>query len=82
VLPLYLILAALFGWLEQEQRDAIEFLREENRVLKAQLHAGDCGWMTTSVGLSPPSVSALVGGSSRTSRRLSRRTRFSDGIAN
>jgi putative transposase len=28
----------LFGWLEREQRDVIEFLREENRVLKAQLH--------------------------------------------
>ena len=38
MLPLHLILAALFGWLEREQRDVIEFLREENRVLKAQLH--------------------------------------------
>jgi hypothetical protein len=38
VLPLHLILAALFGWLEREQRDVIEFLREENRALKAQLH--------------------------------------------
>jgi hypothetical protein len=37
VLPLHLILAALFGWLEREQHDAIEFLREENRVLKRQL---------------------------------------------
>ena len=36
--PLHLILAALFGWLEREQRDVIEFLPEENRVLKAQLH--------------------------------------------
>lgn len=27
----------MFGWLEREQRDVIEFLREENRVLKAQL---------------------------------------------
>jgi putative transposase len=37
VVPLHLIIAVLFGWLEREQRDAIEFLREENRVLKAQL---------------------------------------------
>ncbi|HEY8165773.1 MAG TPA: integrase core domain-containing protein [Gemmatimonadaceae bacterium] len=37
MLPLHLILAALFGWLEREQHDAIEFLREENRVLKRQL---------------------------------------------
>jgi putative transposase len=37
VLPLHLIVAALFGWLEREQRDVIEFLREENRLLKTQL---------------------------------------------
>ena len=34
---LHLFVAALFGWLEQQQRDVIEFLREENRVLKRQL---------------------------------------------
>src|SRR4029450_7574816 len=28
----------LFGRLAREQRDVIEYLREENRVLKAQLH--------------------------------------------
>ena len=38
VVPLHLIVAMLFGWLEREQHDVIEFLREENRVLKAQLH--------------------------------------------
>jgi hypothetical protein len=38
VLPLPLIIATLVGWIEREQRDLIEFLREENRVLKAQLH--------------------------------------------
>jgi transposase InsO family protein len=32
-----LVLAALFGWLEREQRDVIAFLREENRVLRGQL---------------------------------------------
>jgi hypothetical protein len=37
VIPLQLILAALSGWLEREQREVINFLREENRVLKAQL---------------------------------------------
>jgi hypothetical protein len=31
------MLAALFGWLEREQREVTDFLREENRVLKAQL---------------------------------------------
>ena len=32
-----MLLAALLGWLEREQRDVIAFLREENRALKAQL---------------------------------------------
>jgi putative transposase len=35
---LHLLVTALFGWLEQEQRNVIEFLREENLVLKRQLH--------------------------------------------
>jgi hypothetical protein len=38
VVPFHLVLAALCGWLEREQRDVIAFLHEENRVLKAQLH--------------------------------------------
>jgi hypothetical protein len=37
VIPLQMLLAALLGWLEREQRDVIAFLREENRALKAQL---------------------------------------------
>ena len=37
MIPLQILLAALFGWLEREQRDVIAFLREENRALKAQL---------------------------------------------
>jgi putative transposase len=32
-----MLLAALLAWLEAEQRDVIAFLREENRVLTAQL---------------------------------------------
>jgi hypothetical protein len=32
-----MLLGALVGWLEREQRDVIAFLREENRVLKVQL---------------------------------------------
>jgi hypothetical protein len=38
VIPLHLLVTALFGWLERQQRAVIEFLREENRVLKRQLH--------------------------------------------
>jgi transposase InsO family protein len=37
VIPLQILLAVLFGWLEREQREVIAFLREENRALKAQL---------------------------------------------
>jgi hypothetical protein len=32
-----MLLAAVLGWLEREQRDVIAFLREENRTLKSQL---------------------------------------------
>lgn len=32
-----MLLAAMLGWLEREQRDVIAFLRGENRTLKAQL---------------------------------------------
>jgi putative transposase len=37
-LPLPWIVAVLLGCLEREQRKVINFLREENRVLKAQLY--------------------------------------------
>jgi len=36
-----MLLAAVLAWLEQEQRDVIAFLREENRALKTVVsHAG------------------------------------------
>jgi hypothetical protein len=38
-----MLLSALLGWLEREQRDVISFLREENRTLKAQLAGRRCG---------------------------------------
>jgi len=37
VLPFHLLLVAFLGWVEREQRTVIDFLREENRALKAQL---------------------------------------------
>jgi hypothetical protein len=37
VLPFQLLIAALGGWLHQEQADMIAYLREENRLLKARL---------------------------------------------
>jgi hypothetical protein len=35
--PWQILLAALAGWINQQQQDVIEYLREENRVLKEQL---------------------------------------------
>jgi putative transposase len=37
VLSFQLLIATLCGWLQHEQADAIAFLREENRVLRARL---------------------------------------------
>jgi hypothetical protein len=37
VIPVYLVVASLLGWLQREQSEAIAYLREENRLLKAQL---------------------------------------------
>ena len=37
MIPLPLFVAALVGWLQVDQQKVIEYLREENRVLKAQL---------------------------------------------
>ena len=35
--PLRFLLVALAGWIHQQQRDVIEYLQEENRVLREQL---------------------------------------------
>jgi hypothetical protein len=35
--PFRLLLVSIAGWLSQQQRDAIDYLREENRVLREQL---------------------------------------------
>jgi transposase InsO family protein len=35
--PLRFLLIALAGWIHQQQRDVIDYLREENRVLREQL---------------------------------------------
>jgi transposase InsO family protein len=37
VIPLQLILAVVIGWLQSQQREALEYLQAENRILKAQL---------------------------------------------
>jgi hypothetical protein len=35
--PFRLLLVSVAGWLGQQQRDAIDYLREENRALREQL---------------------------------------------
>ena len=35
--PLQFVLVALAGWMNHEQRDVIDYLQEENRVLREQL---------------------------------------------
>jgi putative transposase len=39
VVPLHLLVASLVGWFQREQHEIIDYLREENRVLKAQLRS-------------------------------------------
>ena len=38
MIPFHWFVAVLCGWVQRQQDDVIAFLREENRVLKAQLH--------------------------------------------
>jgi hypothetical protein len=35
--PLHFLLVALAGWINQHQRDVIDYLQAENRVLREQL---------------------------------------------
>src|SRR5467141_3254189 len=37
--PLQFLLVALAGWINQQQRDVIDYLQEENRVLREQIGA-------------------------------------------
>jgi hypothetical protein len=80
VIPLQMLLVALLGWLEVEQRDVIALLREENRALKAQL-----GGRRLRLNIDQRRRLAMLG--ERLERGLlrevatSRQTRFSGGIA-
>jgi hypothetical protein len=38
VVPLHFIVASLVGWVHREQQEIVEYLHEENRILKSQLH--------------------------------------------
>jgi len=46
--PFPLLLISLAGWLNQGQQDVIDYLQEENRVLREQLEASGCVLTTTS----------------------------------
>ena len=38
--PLRFVLVALAGWINQQQRDVVDYLQEENRALREQLGPG------------------------------------------
>ena len=48
--PFHLLVIALAGWLNRQQKDVIDYLIEENRVLKDQLKDTVFGSPTISVG--------------------------------
>jgi hypothetical protein len=81
VIPLRLLVASLIGWLQRDQHEVIEYLREENWVLMSQLRnqrvrlTDDEGgaWLSLARG-------SVVGCWCRW-RRLSRPTRSSVGTA-
>jgi hypothetical protein len=46
--PLRFLLVALAGWIDLQQRDVIDYLQEENRVLREQLGPRRFGSPTSS----------------------------------
>ena len=77
-LSLRVLLAALIGWLDERQHDAVAYLIEENRILRdhvrgrIRLTRNAVGWPCGDTG---SAVAAFV-----TSPRSSRPTQFSAGI--
>ena len=43
--PFQFLVIAVAGWMNQRQQNVIEYLREENRVLREQLETVACGSM-------------------------------------
>ena len=41
--PLRFLLATFAGWVNRHQAQVIEYLVEENRVVRQQLEVADCG---------------------------------------
>jgi hypothetical protein len=48
--PFRFLLIAVSGWMNHRQLQVIEYLREENRVLRENSVAGECASMTISAG--------------------------------
>jgi hypothetical protein len=79
VIPLQMMLAALLAWRDREQRDVLAFLREENRVLKAQLGRRRL-WLDDEERRRLAVLGErLAAPCCANSRRSSHRTRFCDG---
>ena len=47
--PFRFLLISIAGWINQQQQQAIDYLHEENRVLREQLSVADFVSRTTSV---------------------------------
>ena len=52
--PFRFVLIALAGWMNHRQYQVIDYLREENRVLREQLGEGGCDSTMISDGDWPP----------------------------
>jgi hypothetical protein len=52
--PFRFLLIAVSGWRNQQQLQLIDYLREENRVLREQMGKRDYASTTTSAGDWPP----------------------------
>jgi len=59
--PLRFLVLALAGWINQQQREVIDYLQTENRVLHEQLGANGCTSPTISASDWPPKRSACGG---------------------
>jgi hypothetical protein len=46
--PFRFVRISVAGWMNQQQQQAIEYLREENKVLREQLGGGRLGLLTNS----------------------------------
>ena len=79
--PLQFLLAAVAGWIHQEQRDVIDYLQAENRVLREQLGSRRVRFTDDQrVRLAAKAKTLGLGGRSRRLGPSSRRIRCSRGI--